>query len=208
MISALGRSRNSLEKHLFIKFDSWHVAELPLIRRAFPNVPWIFLYRDPVEVMVSHENMPGAQMMSALMTGCMDLVGSNALSLPPEEFGAKLLAGICAAALAHVDDGGLLVNYSELPDAVWAVLTEHFGISPTMDEIDRMRAMAEFDAKAPCARFKPDQESKRNSATDAIRRACAQWLDPVYEKLEAAQWRRSKTTAGTDEPAAMETASN
>ncbi len=53
MLSALGQRRNGDEKKFFVKFDSWHTINLPLIRRAFPDVPWIFLYRDPLEVMVS-----------------------------------------------------------------------------------------------------------------------------------------------------------
>ena len=53
VVSALGQPRLGTEKHLFIKFDAWKVLDLPLIRRAFPAVPWIFLYRDPVEVLTS-----------------------------------------------------------------------------------------------------------------------------------------------------------
>src|SRR5438034_6204511 len=49
VVSALGQPRLGTEKHLFIKFDAWNVLDLPLIRRAFPAVSWIFLYRDPVE---------------------------------------------------------------------------------------------------------------------------------------------------------------
>ena len=52
IIGALGQPRGG-ERHYFIKLDSWHTLALPLFRRAFPDVPWIFLYRDPVEVIVS-----------------------------------------------------------------------------------------------------------------------------------------------------------
>src|SRR2546427_4873978 len=63
MISALGQQRLGKEKHFFIKFDAWNVSELPLIRRAFPAVPWIFVYRDPVEVMVSQLNHRGVHIV-------------------------------------------------------------------------------------------------------------------------------------------------
>jgi len=46
-----------------VKLDSWHTIALPLFRRAFPAVPWVFLYATPVEVMVSQLRMPGLQML-------------------------------------------------------------------------------------------------------------------------------------------------
>ena len=36
MISALGQRRGGEERHLFVKFDAWNIAELPVIRQAFP----------------------------------------------------------------------------------------------------------------------------------------------------------------------------
>jgi hypothetical protein len=53
MVAALGQARAG-ETRLFLKLDCWHMRDLPLFRRAFPNTPWVFLYRDPVEVLVSH----------------------------------------------------------------------------------------------------------------------------------------------------------
>ncbi len=40
--------------HLFFKFQSSMTAHIDLIQEAFPQVPWIFVYRDPVHVMVSN----------------------------------------------------------------------------------------------------------------------------------------------------------
>ncbi len=44
LVNILAWRRHPAEKHVFIKFDCWHVLFLPLIQRAFPDVPWIFLY--------------------------------------------------------------------------------------------------------------------------------------------------------------------
>ena len=45
----------------FVKLDAWSVHRLPEIRAAFPETPWIFLHRDPAEVMASHRRSPGIQ---------------------------------------------------------------------------------------------------------------------------------------------------
>ena len=39
--------------------DAWQIHSLPLIRAAFPDTPWVFVYRDPLEVMVSQLARPG-----------------------------------------------------------------------------------------------------------------------------------------------------
>jgi hypothetical protein len=64
--SALGQPRHG-ETHYFIKLDCWHTVALPLFRRAFPDVPWVFLYREPVEVLMSQLTMPGTQMVPGLL---------------------------------------------------------------------------------------------------------------------------------------------
>ncbi|HXK21105.1 MAG TPA: sulfotransferase family protein, partial [Myxococcota bacterium] len=68
LVGALGRPRADGERRLFVKLDSWHVHALPLLRRAFPDVPWIFLLRDPLELLVSHRRERGAQMIPGALT--------------------------------------------------------------------------------------------------------------------------------------------
>ena len=48
LVGALGWQRHPEESNLFIKFDCWHTLFLPFIERAFPGVPWIFVYREPL----------------------------------------------------------------------------------------------------------------------------------------------------------------
>ena len=67
MVAAFGRRRGGRERHYFIKLDSWHTLALPLFRRAFPSVPWVFLYRDPVEVLVSQMRQRGAQTVAEII---------------------------------------------------------------------------------------------------------------------------------------------
>src|SRR5271166_2775407 len=58
LVSALGQPRAGAEQQLFVKFDPVCIMDFSLLRRVFPGVPWIFVYRDPVEVMVSHLRGP------------------------------------------------------------------------------------------------------------------------------------------------------
>lgn len=101
MVGALGQARYEDQRRFFVKFDAWAVLDLDVLRRAFPGVPWIFLYRDPVEVLVSHARRPGAHVIPGLMKA--ERFGLDP-RMPRLEYAARALARICEAALARVDD--------------------------------------------------------------------------------------------------------
>jgi hypothetical protein len=186
MLNALGQRRSGEEKRFFVKFDSWHTLSLALVRRAFPHVPWIFLYRDPLEVMASQLNHPGVNMIRGegepLSPGSetADIAG-----MPAEERCACQLSEICAAALDQLREGGLALNYADLPEAVWTMLGRHFHLDLTARDLERMRAAAQFDAKNPALFFASDSTRKKELLTPLARELTARWLEPAYQKLEA-----------------------
>jgi hypothetical protein len=188
LISALGRQQHTDEQHFFIKFDAWDTVELPLIRRAFPGVPWLFLYRDPIEVLVSHSNRRGPQLMpGAINPEVLGLDPAAVFQMEPERYSAIVLAEICRAALANQKDGGKFVNYRQLPETIYASLLEFFKVSYAADEIEQMRHASRFHAKYPSTPFTDDTATKRLQATDAIRRSADELLYPLYEQLEQAR---------------------
>lgn len=186
VISALGRPRDAQEQRLFIKFDSWHSVDLGLMHRAYPDVPWIFLYREPTEVLVSHRRQPGAQMVPGMVgSGWMGLDMAAIAAMSLDEYAVRVLATICQAALAHRDDGGLFVNYRQLPEAVFAEIAGHFGVTFDAAELDRMCRTAGFDAKTPSVSFTADTAAKRAAVTPEMRAFAEQRLAPLYAELEA-----------------------
>jgi Nif11 domain len=185
MMSALAQPRRG-EQALFVKLDSWHTLALPLFRRAFPSVPWVFLYRDPVEVLVSHIEAPGMHMVPEL--GGAHILGTEAPFEPQrrEDYCARILARICEPALAHArEGGGLLINYRELPVATFTAILPHFGVPVSARERAAMAKAARYDAKTPGLAFTPDAEAKRAAATPALRAAAHERLGAIYAQLEA-----------------------
>lgn len=187
MIGAMGRKRTGHERGFFIKFDSWNTLDLNLIELAFPDVPWIFLYRNPVEVMVSQIKKPGSQMVRGAMNRLLPgLPVMEVLQMPGEEYCARVLARFCEIALAHFDSrNALFINYDRLPGAVFSEIAGHFGISFSAEQTAKMSAAARFDAKTPRVPFASDAETKRNQASEAVQMAAELWLAPLYRRLEA-----------------------
>ena len=185
MIGALAQPRSGDERRLFVKLDSWHALALPLFQRAFPTVPWIFLYRDPLEILVSQLERRGMHMVPGL-------IGWDALGFEvsqstetPETYCAQVLARICDGVLRdYAPASALLVNYQELPAALWTRVLPHFGVPCSADDRAAMAEAARYDAKSPERPFPVDTDAKRNAATDAIRSAAGQ-LAGCHARLES-----------------------
>lgn len=181
MVAAFGRKRGGGERHYFIKLDSWHTLALPLFRRTFPTVPWVFLYRDPVEVLVSQVQRRGAQMVPEIVPPSLYGI-DGAAGMASEDYCARVLRNICEATIGH--DRGLTINYRELPEALWTKILPHFGVA--CDDGDRaiMSSAARNDAKAPHFPFAGDSETKQRQASELIRAAAERHLGGVYRHLE------------------------
>ncbi|MCX6874442.1 MAG: sulfotransferase family protein [Verrucomicrobia bacterium] len=185
-LSAIGQPRNG-EQRLLVKLDAWHTFDLPLLRRAFPDTPWIFLYRNPIEVMVSAMKAPGMHLVPNLID--MNISGlepAAAQRMSQAEYIARVLATLLRCALQHlVPLGGKALDYSRLPDAVITDIAPHFQLTLTADQIAAMNAKTPFDAKTPQLFFEPDTQSKQQEASTEARTLCAELLDPLYEQLRA-----------------------
>jgi hypothetical protein len=192
MVGALGQPRRE-EQALYIKLDCWNIHQMELIREAVPETPWIFLYRNPVEVMVSQQRMPGSWIVPGLLDrGALQLRLEDWNPAQTDVFRARALANICAAGLRAVrdDSNGVPVNYSELPELMYGSLLQHFGL--TDEDIPAMRVKSQFDAKNPHAQFTSDAEGKRADAGDRLRAVVAEYLEPVYVELEAERQARRR----------------
>jgi hypothetical protein len=186
MVSALGQRRSGLETRLFIKFDSTTTPSLPFIRRVFPSVPWIFLYRNPEEVMVSHLRQPAAAMSPGIITDgrVVDAPMEEILSMSLEEYAGRVIGRICECALHGMDERGMLVNYTQLPGAVWGGIARHFGVGFSPDEFALTREVALYHAKQPGQKFEGDGARHSPDFSASAREAAAWWIWPHYEELE------------------------
>lgn len=178
IVSTLGQKRFAQERHFFVKLDSWHIASLPIFRAAFPDTPFVFLYRTPDEVLASHRRQRGRQMVPGLVNAAMPSCVSA--PLPPGD-----LDGYCVSVLTHFFREGLqhandlmLINYSQLPGIVWSDMLDLFGISPSAAELETMKSRSGLHSKN-AAKFTGDPQS----AADLIGERCAA-LYPYYDELE------------------------
>jgi hypothetical protein len=181
LLSAYGQRRCGSEQRLVIKLDAWNIAELPLLRACFPETPWMFLYRDPLEIAVSHLRRSGMHMVPGM-------IGASGLDdeLPVdsrEDYIARRLGRLLSTGLAHCREfGGLAVNYSELPDAMAGRLAQFFRLDDKQRE--QVFAAVGRHAKQPSEVFVGDSDSKRREASALLIERVERWARTPYQALE------------------------
>ena len=187
LLAAYGQPGAGPTPRLFVKFDSWSVLDLPLVARAFPDVPWVFVYRQPVEVLASHARERASQMVPGMLApGLLGLDRTTVGALSLDEYAARVLAAICAAAVQHHQLGRCtFVNHADLPAAMGTDVLPLFGVPATDDDLERMMDVARFHGKRRHEHFEPDSVCKQQSASPQLQELARQWVDPWYEQLEA-----------------------
>jgi hypothetical protein len=188
-INALAQRRTGQERHLFVKFACCSTSQIDRIRRIWPDVPWVFLYRDPVETIVSNlRNRPSWLMdddhrVLAAITGSAP---EEVARMSAEELCARSIAGFFSTAHRVANDRALLLNYNQLSTAEISNVLNFFGIEPAAAEMETIARQSQIYSKAASGAraFTADAATKQQLATATIREAAARWANKPYQLLE------------------------
>jgi hypothetical protein len=181
LLSAYGQRRLGSEQRLVIKLDAWNITELPVLRECFPETPWLFVYRDPLEIAVSHLRRPGMHMVPGM-------IGASGLDdeLPfdsREDYIARRVGRLLVSGLAQCRAfGGLAVNYSELPQAMAGQLAAFFALD--LEQCRQVFAAVGQHAKQPSEVFVGDSDEKRREASTLLNERIQRWALEPYKALE------------------------
>jgi len=207
-IYVMGRTNDEKEENLFFKVQSIGVKSIHVFRKAFPQTPWIFVYRDPVQVMKSHLTVKGTTMAVCLRyknrppKDLVDLVhriggaDKTADSLNYEEFCAAHLATLCDTAARQAKDSnglGKVVNYNNLIESlIHDLIPKHFmGVESLSEEAQtRIEEVSGHYSKGrgkKKAVWAEDSQQKEDSAWQEMKDASSMYLQPSYMELEELQ---------------------
>ncbi len=165
----------------FIKFTSWNLLFLEQILALFPATPWLFIYRDPADVLQSLSARPPSWANNEQLARLTGLVEPSAAM-------AHLMAILersFEAPLPHFDRRARAVSYAQLPAAL-PEITDHFGLVLSAAERAQIARIGQFDAK------QPDEAVFRPRVREALQAPAAAMLplNLLYEK-----WERIRTGA-------------
>ena len=204
VVYLMSRSNDPKEKRIFFKVQSIGSTYINIFLEAFPETAYMFVYRDPTQVMVSqfahgvqNANCVRAQSRhpSHLVRALVQRRGIQvpAEQLDPEDLCAAHLAGITESALHALTEGpnpyGTAVNYNKLPQKLYEeIFPDDWELEISTDALERMQAVAGVYSKGrgPMTgqAFEGDSEEKEEEATDAVREAAEMFLSESYQALE------------------------
>ena len=198
MVAALGRAAVDGQRHYVVKLDAWAALDLPLLAEAFPDTAFVFLYRDPVEVLVSQAGHRGYHMLPfTLDPARLGLTAQQVASLSPDDYGAAVLGRITEAAVTAARAGRLLlVEYPELPAAVGDRIAPHLGMPLGAAEAAAMSAVTGMHAKNQVSAFVDDSATKQRAAPPQLRDAAERWAMPAYQELRELRRRQQRDDGG------------
>jgi hypothetical protein len=172
VIYLMSRSNDFQEERVFFKIQSIGTRSLNVFQQAFPTTPWIFVYRDPVQVMMSHlgGGASNNKLVNARNANCVRpqkfppraverIVAKytqqqqRARDLSYQDFCAAHLASLTETALKYMGNNhnngnssegiAVPVNYNTLPDIMWTdILPNRWHVPTGPDDIQRMQLVA------------------------------------------------------------------
>lgn len=184
-------------------FSAVSARNLEVFQHAFPNTPWVFAFRDPVQIIVSQfkEGKSIAKCARSKLDPAQEVVAilkskqlidspSGTKDVSQENFCAATLASYCESALEAKRKApflGTMVHYPDLPDILLdRVFPISFQLPMSKEKEELIRSVSSMYSKASHGRSRPyidDSKLKEEKATNAIREAARALLETSYERL-------------------------
>lgn len=189
LVLAMTRRRRPEQLHSFVKFISWNTLYIDFAMQAFPQMPALFLYRDPVEVVASVLRETSAVLWAKGRRQAGFLAGvdwQETKAMGEIEYLARCFARYLDVAeqatgrVAHV-------NYRDINPANFpAILARGFHFDPGQDELALMAGQFAFHSKddSDSRRFTSDSAQKQSEISDADKALVASFCAQAMDRLD------------------------
>lgn len=194
------------ETRYYVKLSSACSIGMADFSQCFPATPIIYLYRDPVEVMVAALNEGGCSWLSARrnpdyaarLTG---VPAQTIRSVSRTEYAAQAI-GNYYRQVAAFDRPVLPINYSRLlEDDSLRAICRLFAIPDEETALERMKQATRKDAKRK-GDYVPDADRRRREASAEIASAADRWCGDAYRQLDELSLRGVRDLLGREAQAA------
>lgn len=167
-VTTAGNQDEQKPERLFIKADSWHIFFYDQLRRLYPEVPFILMYRSPDEIFRSHRKQAGMQAVPGMIEPQLFGFKPNVVEQNAEVYIANVLACYLKKYLeiAGNDTQCLLLNYNEGSMQMIAKIAAFAKINLSPQELLTMEGRSHYHSKKPGERFSEGPVTGRPSCLD------------------------------------------
>lgn len=160
-IKIYGRKTSREESRLIIKTDSWHLHFYEQLRNLFPGVPFILLFRNPLEVISSHQKQRGMQSVPGIIEP--SVFGFSEEQLKETNLDAyvtNVLEGYLKKMIeiSKVNNNILLCNYNEGMNNLFKKICGFLNLDINPEIENLMLERTRFHAKHPQQLFTEAQK--------------------------------------------------
>jgi len=187
VVLALAQRRTDNARHLFIKFACCSFARMEQIKRIWPKVPWLFLYRDPVETIVSNMTDVPPWLIDndrRILASITNTSPAAIAEMSLEELCARTIGSLYATAYNLANENSMLLNYKQLSVPVIASVLNFFKVSLSSAELETIARTTGVYSKEGTRAFVADSDAKQTLASDLIREMSEKWASEPYRMLE------------------------
>ena len=174
-----------------IKFSSWCLLSFDLIRAAFPEVPCVFIYRDPREV------MPSLVRVCSKRGGLFRHIGvveerraklgfpdGEGLSFEAES--AQLLETFFCQFWKSREEFAHVVEYPAIKTEILPIMEKVLDQKIGPATMDRLTETMSYNAKRK-GKFEPDSSEKKKALTSEMQKEIDQHCWAPYVQIQ--EWR-------------------
>ncbi|WP_394776252.1 sulfotransferase family protein [Flavobacterium sp.] len=183
VIALMGQKRFPEQKNLIIKLDAWHIFKADYLRSIFPEIPFALLYRNPIEVLKSHQKMAGMHMVPNVLPS--DIFGISAQEIDEisfQQYRALVLEKYFQGFLDFYesDQNVTKLNYNDGMKNVIEKFISFINVDYHNDELEKMYERLNKHSKDGNAVFKGDFFKEESLQIDF------EQVNALHEKLNNA----------------------
>lgn len=179
-VKLYGQKRNDTNNHLYIKLDSWSVYYWKFLRDLWPDVPFLLLYRNPLDVLQSHQKLAGMHAVPGLLEPWLfDINSENPQAMHRDTYLGKVLAYYMQQfeIMFLTDKKSRLASYHQGIESMIQTLHKTTGIPLDNHFLTKALERSKFHSKDPAKLFEEILQDR--PIPDALKDAYA-----GFEKLE------------------------
>lgn len=181
-VSLYGVKRNEEQKRLFIKTDSWHIFFYKEWRALYPDIPFFFLYRQPDEVLRSHQQQRGMHAVQGVIEPALFGFDETVFQIMPDEYLGKVLEAyyLSFADILKKDKLAFAYNYKDGMLHIFQQMMDSCAIHISEQQKVILQKRCAMHGKYPGNVF-------NETAVTEPTPACLQHAVNAYNKLEEAR---------------------
>lgn len=186
--SQLASAYGSPGSRYYIKFTSWNLASLSIFQRLWPSVPIVFIYRNPLEVLLSYlRKEPGWHIFRNNPQFMSSTIGFDTVTAcpPREEFYARIIGNLLQTALNNKDKLYLL-DYADIKNHGLEIVMQACSRRFSDQETHRANTITRYYSKTTEMKtFEGDTNKEECDVAQLLeaKALCEKWAAQSYKSL-------------------------